>query len=47
MSIMQVDSGNYLNPITYDVNSPKEINTVINPYTTYGKVINKTINLNY
>ena len=37
---MQIDSNNLLNPITYEMNTPDEINTIINSYTTYGKVDN-------
>jgi len=37
MALMQIDSDNLLNPISYEVNSPTEVNTIINSYTTYGK----------
>jgi len=37
LSIMKIDSENVLSPISYEMNSPTEINTITNSYTTYGK----------
>lgn len=35
--IMQVDSHNLLQPVSKVMNTPSEINSVINSYSTYGK----------
>lgn len=37
LMIMQVDSHNLLQPVSKVMNTPSEINSVINSYSTYGK----------
>ena len=38
LMIMQIDSHNQLQPVSLTMNTPAEINAVINSHSTYGKV---------
>jgi aminopeptidase N len=38
LMIMQIDSHNQLQPVSMTMNTPAEINAVINSHSTYGKV---------
>lgn len=37
MQIIHFDSFNILQPISFTIESPKQVNRIINPYSTYGK----------
>lgn len=47
MQIINFDSDNMLQPVSFPIESPNQINRIINPYTTYGKGSGLVRMLNY